>query len=156
MISCLEAVTPDEEATLLDLWQIYMADLSEFREPSITFNGRYRDDRMRTYFAYDEHWAYQIMHHGDLAGFALIRKSEPETNLIGEFFILSQYRNQGVGTATVTELLRKFHGNWQIPFQSDNPNAAIFWRKTVANMGFSACELVAQNEVLLSFRNVND
>ena len=156
MISCLEAVTPDEEATLLDLWQIYMADLSEFREPSITFNGRYRDDRMRTYFAYDEHWAYQIMHHGDLAGFALIRKSEPETYLIGEFFILSDFRKRGVGTAAVTELLQKFHGNWQIPFQTQNSKASKFWRQTIAKLGFSACELVAQNEVLLSFRNVND
>jgi len=156
VISCLEAVTTDEEATLLNLWQIYMADLSEFRESLLLHNGRYRDDRMRTYFAYDEHWAYQIMLHGDLAGFALVRKSEPETYLIGEFFILSQYRNQGVGASAVTDLLRKFHGNWQIPFQSDNPNAAIFWRETVANMGFSASEFVAQNEVLLSFRNLND
>ena len=156
MIACLEVVTPDEEAMLLNLWQLYMADLSEFRESSVTVNGQYRDDRMRTYFAYDEHWAYQIMHQGELAGFALIRKSEPETYLIGEFFILSDSRKRGVGTAAVTELLRKFHGNWQIPFQSNNPNAAIFWRETVANLGFSASESAAQNEVLLSFRNVND
>ena len=156
MIACLEVVTPDEEAMLLNLWQLYMADLSEFRESSVTVNGQYRDDRMRTYFAYDEHWAYQIMHQGELAGFALIRKSEPETYLIGEFFILSDSRKRGVGTAAVTELLRKFHGNWQIPFQSNNSNAAIFWRETVANLGFSASESAAQNEVLLSFRNVND
>ena len=104
-----------------------------FREPSITVNGRYRDDRLRTYFAYDEHWAYQIQRYGDLAGFALIRKSEPETYLIGEFFILSEFRKRGVGTAAVTELLRKFHGNWQIPFQTENSNAATFWRHTISS-----------------------
>jgi predicted acetyltransferase len=151
VISCLEVVTSDEEAKLLNLWQLYMADLSEFREPSITVNGRYCDDRMRTYFAYDEHWAYQILHHGDLAGFALIRKSEPETYLIGEFFILSEFRKRGVGTAAVTEILRKFHGNWQIPFQNENPKAAKFWRQTIGKLGYSASESIQATDVLLSF-----
>ena len=128
-----------------------MADLSEFREPLITVNGRYRDDRMLTYFAYDEHWAYQILLHGDLAGFALIRKSEPETYLIGEFFILSEFRKRGLGTAAVTEILRKFHGNWQIPFQNENPNAAKFWRQTIQKLGYSASESTQATDILLSF-----
>ena len=156
MISCLEVVTSDEEARLLNLWQLYMAELSEFREPSITVNGRYRDDRMRTYFAYDEHWAYQIMHQGDLAGFALIRKSEPETYLIGEFFILSEFRKRGVGTAAVTELLRKFDGNWQIPFQTENSKAAKFWRETISYLGYSVIESEDSNEVLMRFRNISN
>ena len=156
MISCLEVVTSDEESVLLNLWQLYMADLSEFREPSIIVNGRYRDDRMRTYFAYDEHWAYQIMHQGDLAGFALIRKSEPETYLIGEFFIISEFRKRGVGTAAVTELLRKFHGNWQIPFQTEKSKAAKFWRQTISFLGYSVGESEESNEVLMRFRNVTN
>ena len=156
MIACLEVVTSDEEAMLLDLWQLYMADLAEFRETSITVNGHYRDDRMRTYFAYDEHWAYQILHHGDLAGFALIRKSEPGTYLLGEFFILSEFRKRGVGTAAVTEILRKFNGNWQIPFQCNNPNAATFWRKTIASLGYSARESAELDEVLVSFKNISN
>ena len=156
MISCLEVVTSDEEARLLNLWQLYMAELSEFREPSITVNGRYRDDRMRTYFAYDEHWAYQILHHGDLAGFALIRKSEPETYLIGEFFILSEFRKRGIGIAAVTELLRKFDGNWQIPFQTENSKAAKFWRETISYLGYSVIESEDSNEVLMRFRNISN
>ena len=156
MISCLEVVSSDEEAMLLNLWQLYMADLAEFREPAITFNGRYRDERMRTYFAYDEHWAYQILHHGDLAGFALIRKSEPETYLIGEFFILSDFRKRGVGTAAVTELLLKFHGNWQIPFQTENSKAAKFWRQTISFLGYSVDESEESNEVLMRFRNIGN
>jgi predicted acetyltransferase len=149
-------VTSDEEAMLLNLWQLYMAELSEFREPSITVNGRYRDDRMRTYFAYDEHWAYQILHHGDLAGFALIRKSEPETYLIGEFFILSEFRKRGVGTAAVTEILRKFNGNWQIPFQTENSKAAKFWRQTISYLGYSVIGSEESNEVLIRFRNIGN
>jgi predicted acetyltransferase len=133
-----------------------MAELSEFREPSITVNGRYRDDRMRTYFAYDEHWAYQILHHGDLAGFALIRKSEPETYLIGEFFILSEFRKRGVGIAAVTELLRKFDGNWRIPFQTENSKAAKFWRQTISYLGYSVIGSEESNEVLIRFRNIGN
>ena len=156
MFSCSEVVTPYEELILLDLWQLYMADLSEFRQTSVSVNGRYRDDRMRTYFAYEEHWAYQIRSGDELAGFALIRKSEPGTYLLGEFFILSEFRKRGVGTAAVTEILRKFNGNWQIPFQSNNPNAATFWRKTIASLGYSARESAELDEVLMSFKNVSN
>jgi len=156
VISCLEVVTPDEEMILLNLWQRYLADLSEFRESLIPINGCYRDDRMRTYFAYKEHWAYQIRHDEELAGFALVRKSEPDTYLIGEFFILSQFRNKGVGTEAVTQILGKFHGHWEIPFQTENSKAAKFWRQTIAYLGYSANESVLKNEVLLKFRNVTD
>jgi predicted acetyltransferase len=133
-------IVKSEEEVLLNLWQQYIHDLSEFRTWICPIDGRYRDDRLRTYFAYEEHWAYLIRCQEDVAGFALIRKSEPGTYLLGEFFIQSKFRKLGVGSQAVALLLGDFSGHWQIPFQNENPNAAKFWRRTIAKLGFSATE----------------
>ena len=133
-------IVKSEEEILLNLWQQYMHDLSDFRTWISPIDGRYRDDRLRTYLAYEEHWAYLIRYQEDVAGFALIRKSEPGTYLLGEFFIQSNFRKLGVGSQSVALLLGDFSGHWQIPFQNENPNAAKFWRRTIAKLGFSATE----------------
>lgn len=140
-----------EEKILLNLWQKYMNDLSEFRSSISLTDGRYRDDRLRTYFAYDGHWAYLIRYQEEIAGFALVRKSEPGTYTLGEFFIQREFRKIGVGSQAVSSILGNFSGNWQIPFQNDNPNAAKFWRQTIEKLGYSASESSQANDVLLSF-----
>jgi predicted acetyltransferase len=138
-----------------------MKDLGEYRDSIVHTNDRYRDDRLRTYLAYEEHWPMLIRSDGELAGFALVRKSKPDTHLIGEFFIKSEFRRCGVGGAAVAEVLEKFKGNWEIPFQSENSAATIFWRKMIRQIGLVATEerIVANskpqlsNDVLLSFTN---
>lgn len=154
-------IVKSEEESLLNLWQQYMHDLSEFRTWISPIDGRYRDDRLRTYFAYEEHWAYLIRYQEEIAGFALVRKSEPGTYLLGEFFIQSKFRKLGVGSQAVSLLLGDFSGNWQIPFQNENPNAAKFWRNTIAKLGFSATEKEQPvegipellHDVFLNFKN---
>ena len=130
-----------------------MKDLAEFRDFEVQADGRYRDDRLRTYLAYEEHWPYLVRSQGEIAGFALVRKSKPETYVIGEFFILSEFRRNGVGGSAVSEILQKFVDNWEIPFQNDNSKAAAFWRRIIPELGYEATESNLLNEVLLSFSN---
>jgi predicted acetyltransferase len=118
-----------------------MKDLGEFRDSIVRTNGRYRDDRLRTYLAYEEHWPILIRSDGEVAGFALIRKSKPDTHLMGEFFIKSEFRRSGVGGAAVAEVLEKFKGNWEIPFQIENTRAAAFWRNVISQLGIRALEI---------------
>ena len=126
---------------MLDLWQLYMQDLAEFRDSEVQADGRYRDDRLRTYLAYDEHWPLLIRSEGEIAGFALIRKSKPDTYLIGEFFIKSEFRGIGISALAVFQILRKIKGNWAISFQNENSRAASFWRKTIKQLGYQATEV---------------
>ena len=58
-----------------------MHDLAEFRDLQVQANGRFRDDRLRTYLAYDDHWPLVIRSNGAVAGFALVRKSKPDTHV---------------------------------------------------------------------------
>jgi predicted acetyltransferase len=103
--------------------------------------------------AYEEHWPLVIRSDGEVVGFALVRKSKPDTHVIGEFFIKSEFRRTGVGGASVEQILQKFKGNWEIPFQNENPIAAIFWRKTIANLGYQATESHLLQDVWLRFTN---
>ena len=139
-----DIATSDETEVLLDLWQLYMKDLEQFRNSVVQADGRYRDDRLRTYLAYEEHWPFLIRKQDEMVGFALVRKSKPGTYTVGEFFIKSEFRRSGIGGRAVAEILQKFVGNWEIPFQNENPIAAIFWRKTIAKLGFSATESVSE------------
>ena len=149
----VDLATADETEALLNLWQLYMKDLAEFRDSEVQADGRYRDDRLRTYLAYEEHWPFLIRSEGGIVGFALVRKSKPATYVIGEFFIKSEFRRHGVGGSAVSEILHKFVGNWEIPFQNENSKAAAFWRKTIPELGYETTETNLLNEVLLSFPN---
>jgi predicted acetyltransferase len=131
-----------------------MKDLAEFRDSEVKADGRYRDDRLRTYLAYEEHWPFLIRRNGEIAGFALIRKSKPATYVIGEFFIKSEFRRAGVGGMAVSEILQKFIGNWEIPFQNENSKAASFWRRTISQLGYKATETKSELDVWLSFTSV--
>jgi predicted acetyltransferase len=101
--------------------------------------------------AYEEHWPLLIRGQGEIAGFALIRKSKPATYVIGEFFIKSEFRRAGVGGMAVSEILQKFIGNWEIPFQNENSKAASFWRRTISQLGYKATETKAELDIWLSF-----
>lgn len=123
-----------------ELWQLYMRELAEFRESITSLNGRFRDDRLLTYLAYEDHWPFFIRVDTEIAGFALIRKSKPNTHVIGEFFVKQQFRRIGMGAAAVSEIVRKFSGQWEIPFQEENVRGAIFWRKTIPQLGYQVNE----------------
>ena len=148
-----DLATADETLILLDLWQLYMTDLATYRDSVIQADGRYRDDRLRTYLAYDEHWSFLIRNRGEIAGFALVRKSKPGTHVIGEFFIKSEFRRSGIGRCAVAEILPRFAGNWEIPFQEENVKAANFWRRTITELGYETTEANLLNDVWLSFNS---
>ena len=140
MISCKKLTIDSDRSIVSNLWQLYMHDLSEFRGSILQPNGRYRDDRLLTYLEYEDHWAYLIRSDDEVAGFALVRKSNLETSLMGEFFIMRKFRRLGIGGKVVASLLSEFPGNWEIPFQNENPKAALFWRRTIRELGYNAVE----------------
>jgi predicted acetyltransferase len=147
----IDLATSDENQVLLDLWQLYMKDLADFRNSLVQVDGRYRDDRLRTYLSYEEHWPFLIRSQGEIVGFALVRKSKPATYVIGELFIKSEFRRSGVGASAVSQILQEFLGNWEIPFQNENSKAAAFWRKRIHELGYETVESELQGDTWLIF-----
>ena len=136
-----------------------MLELAEFRKSIVLVDGRFRDDRLLTYLAYEDHWPLLIKDNSEIVGFSLIRKSKPETYVIGEFFIKPESRRIGVGTLAVSQIVHSFPGAWEVPFQEENVKAAIFWRRTISQLGCEGSEvnspvldnLDLSHEVWLSF-----
>jgi predicted acetyltransferase len=118
-----------------------MSELAEFRKSVVLVNDRFRDDRLLTYLAYEDHWPLLIKENNEIVGFSLIRKSKPETHVIGEFFIKPESRRIGVGTLAVSQIVHSFPGNWEVPFQEENTKAAIFWRRTISQLGREVSEV---------------
>ena len=147
----VDLATADETELILNLWQLYMKGLAEFRDSEVQSDGRYRDDRLRTYLAYEEHWSFLTRSEGEIVGFALVRKSKPGSHVIGEFFIKSEFRRSGIGRSAVAEILYKFAGNWEIPFQEENVKAASFWRGAIPELGHETKEFNLLDDVWLSF-----
>jgi predicted acetyltransferase len=146
-----DLATADETELLLFLWQLYMKDLAEFRKSVVQADGRYRDDRLRTYLVYEDHHPFLLRSEGEMVGFALVRKSKPGSHVIGEFFIKSEFRRSGIGRSAVAEILYKFAGNWEIPFQEENVKAASFWRGAIPELGHETKEFNLLDDVWLSF-----
>lgn len=136
-----------------------MLELAEFRKSIVLVDGRFRDDRLLTYLAYEDHWPLLIKVNNEIVGFALVRKSKPDTHVIGEFFIKPESRRIGVGTLAVSQIVHSFPGAWEVPFQEENAKAAIFWRRTIAQLGCEVSEVNSpvfdnpdlSHEVWLSF-----
>ena len=136
-----------------------MLELAEFRKSIVLVDGRFRDDRLLTYLAYEDHWPRLIKVNNEIVGFALVRKSKPDTHVIGEFFIKPESRRIGVGTLAVSQIVHSFPGAWEVPFQEENAKAAIFWRRTIAQLGCEVSEVNSpvfdnpdlSHEVWLSF-----
>jgi predicted acetyltransferase len=118
-----------------------MSELAEFRKSVVLVNDRFRDDRLLTYLAYEDHWPLLIKDNNEIVGFSLIRKSKPETHVIGEFFIKPESRRIGVGTLAVSQIVHSLPGNWEVPFQEENTKAAIFWRRTISQLGREVSEV---------------
>ena len=129
-----------------ELWQLYVLELAEFRKSIVLVDGRFRDDRLLTYLAYEDHWPLLIKVNNEIVGFALVRKSKPDTHVIGEFFIKPESRRIGVGTLAVSQIVHSFPGAWEVPFQEENAKAAIFWRRTISQLG---CEVSEVNSPVL-------
>lgn len=125
----LSILTAERRPLLERMWQLYQHDLSEFRGTLPNQNGLFPSGRLPLYFDDLDRRAYVVSWNGAPAGFAFIRGVTSEVRVMGEFFIVRAVRRQRVGQQVVLDLFRRYPGQWEIPFQEENPGAARFWRR---------------------------
>jgi predicted acetyltransferase len=131
----LRPINPEHLPVIGRLWQLYRHDLSEFRGSMPDGEGRYRTGPLPTYFDDPDRCGYLIFNDPALAGFALIGGVAREPRFMGEFFIVRAARRRHVGHNAALALLDRHPGRWEIAFQEENPAAARFWRRIVADSG---------------------
>lgn len=131
----LQPVSPAQRPLLERLWQLYAHDLSQFRGSMPDGDGLFRSGRLPLYFEDPDRTVHLIAAADEPAGFAMVRRLDDGTRVLGEFFVVRAARRRGIGRAAALELLRAHPGSWQIAFQEENPDAARFWREVAAAAG---------------------
>ena len=136
----LEVATPEHEATLQNLMQLYTHDFSE------QWAGQARgeigeDGRFPPYPWLPSYWtepgcvALLLRVEGHIAGFALLNRHghvEPDVDRnMAEFFVLRKHRRGGVGAADVDAIFRRYPGRWETAVARKNAGALAFWRKVI-------------------------
>lgn len=130
----LELATIEQKELVANLMEKYEYEFSQYTKSTMNESGLYGCiDWIDTYWQDEERRQYIVRVDGKLAGFALIRGSENDNIdfYIEEFFIIYDYRKQGVGQFVVNYLLGQHKGHWALVYTPRNLPAAKFWPKVI-------------------------
>jgi predicted acetyltransferase len=117
-----------DRATIANLIQLYLYDMTDEGQWPIGEDGRYEYDFLERFWRYP----YLLRVGGALAGFALVIDECPLTGetpcwFMAEFFVMRGYRRKGVGRQAVGQLLSRHTGRWHIAVMESHPRAEAFW-----------------------------
>jgi predicted acetyltransferase len=132
----LRQVTEEMQPVLERLWQLYLHDLSEFRDSHPNEDGLFKREKLEPFLVPDHgHAAYLFVRDERPVGFALVSGVDHEPHWLDQFFVIRSMRGGGVGREAAAAVLRLHRGRWRIGFQNENPKAARFWRRLAAELG---------------------
>jgi predicted acetyltransferase len=164
----LEPAGRDKQATIRNLFQLYVHDFSEqwFDTP----RGELQEDGLFAQpYPLDLYWEEAgsepmlIRVDGQLAGFCLINteshSGQPIDYSVAEFFVARKHRRGGVGRAAALAAIAARPGLWEIAVTRRNVGAQPFWR-AVAQIAADGREVEESdlnderwNGLILRFRN---
>lgn len=136
----LRVAPRDDAATLENMLNLYLHDLSPFTGATIGDDGRFAYPRFPQYWTTegeaDGRAPFLITIAGELGGFALksghsrLGQPAPVSN-VSEFFVLRGWRGQGVGSVAARALFDRFPGTWEVAQLRRNVPARAFWLQVI-------------------------
>jgi len=122
-------------------WQLFLHDLSEFRDSHPDEHGAFKRRHLEPYLAADpDRMAYLVYGPTGPIGLAFVYGLAGDTRRFDQFFIVRSQRRSGVGRAAAEATVRRHPGRWEVGFQNENPHAARFWRRLAAEIGMDVDE----------------
>jgi len=146
----LRKVNVDEKQVLINLYEKYAYEWTQYNPNDVNKSGLYCDERydFDCYMQADRKCgAYFIEVDDKLAGFALIYDI-PEVNdekidyYLSEFFVMHKYRRLGVGRKAVIEIFDRQRGKWHLYYNPKNTASVYFWSKVIDEYMDSQYKLV--------------
>ena len=146
----LREVKVDEKQTLINLYEKYSYEWSQYNPRDVNKSGLYCDERydFDCYMQTERKCiAYFIEVDDNLAGFALIYDI-PEIEdievdyIINEFFVMYKYRRLGVGRKAVYEILDRQKGKWFLYYNPKNISSVHFWNNAINEYTGGTFELI--------------
>jgi predicted acetyltransferase len=138
MTPTLHVAEYSDSMLIENLMQFYLYDFSELL-PGVRVgaDGRFSLKRSLSVYWQDASRHPRLIRvDGELAGFALLRRGshisqDPDVWDVCEFFVMRQYRREGVGAYAALQLFEQFRGRWEVRQIHANAAATYFWRAVI-------------------------
>lgn len=130
------SVKIEEKEKLWGIFQKYLHELSQHKHIEKDNKGQYIYKYFDNYWQDKGRFPFFILNNGQIIGLIFINNYSvisDETNLhaIAEFYVVPDYRKQGIGREALTQVFSKFKGKWEVDVIGKNKDADIFWGKTI-------------------------
>jgi predicted acetyltransferase len=141
-------------------WQLFLHDLSEFRDSHPNEQGAFKRKHLDPYLVADpDRVAYIVHGPTGPVGLSFVYGLTGNARRLDQFFIVRSQRRSGIGRTAAEATVRRHPGRWEVGFQNENPMAARFWRRLAAEIGTDVHERLQPvpgkphipDDVILSF-----
>jgi len=156
----LRELTSERHEIAERFWQLFLHDLSEFRDSHPDEHGAFKRRHLEAYLVPDpDRAAFLVYAASGPVGLALVYGLTGEVRRFDQFFVIRSQRRAGVGRAAARAVIGRYPGSWEVGFQNENPSAARFWRRLAAEIGTDVRERLQPvpdkphipDDVILSF-----
>ena len=122
-----------QKELFLNLYNLYLYDLSEFSGEELLEEGKYDPTNTYLYLERAELHPFFILYDGKVIGFVLVC-SPPYVDddvdyTVQELFLVKKYRGQGLAAQAVNLVFAQFQGRFKVEQLANNLSAVSFWKK---------------------------
>jgi len=116
-------------------FQVYLREHS-------AFTGKRPVDGVFDYTWFDlywrepaQRWPFWARAGDDIAALAFVRRDEEDGYYeMAEFFVVEQYRREGLGDHFAGDIILRFEGRWKLNQVKANARATAFWRRVIGGI----------------------
>lgn len=131
----VDVVPVSDKETLAGHFQYYLAEHAVFtgRTPRDgVFEYPWFEDYWRNP---DSRWPFWMRRGDDFVGLAFVHLDDADDRYeLAEFFVVKQFRGQGLGDRFAREVILRFPGKWKLHQVAINARAVAFWRRVLGNL----------------------
>lgn len=129
----LARITRNQQEEFLNLYNLYLYDLSPFNGDELQENGKFDPTNTYLYLERDELHPFFIRYEERTVGFILVTSppfvDEGIDYSIQELFLLRKYRGMNLASLAVEQVLATFKGRFRVAELKNNTAAVRFWNK---------------------------
>ncbi|GAB6988711.1 GNAT family N-acetyltransferase [Paenibacillus pini] len=126
-------ITKEQKEKFLNLYNLYLYDLSEYNGDELIENGTFDSTNTYLYLERNELYPFFIKKNGRIIGFILVCSppyvDEGTDFTIQELFVLKKYRGNNIADQAVNLVLSKYKGTINVAQLKTNKPAVKFWTK---------------------------
>ncbi|WP_438349990.1 GNAT family N-acetyltransferase [Paenibacillus sp. FA6] len=144
-------ITKVQKETFLNLYNLYLYDLSEFSGDELKDDGSFDPTNTYLYLEREELNPFFIIYNDKIIGFVLVCSTPfvPEgiDFIVQELFIIKKYRGMKIAAQGVSLVLERFYGKFKVDQLMNNKLAVLFWKKYYKENGINYVEKEESVEV---------